>query len=208
MENQLQQALTFLPLVLGCVLLLCLMPVASPSKRQAMNWVMFLGALGLMVYGALQGSDLVGRELINMYQLKGQEGPTEIVMGTVQAPAWRWPVTAGCCLLLPVLLTWILRNRPAGSPGPGSYCGMLGIWVFASRLLLEHAAAPQGLVWALGPTMALPVLAFFLGGYVAARGKGFKSLMGAALVMGLLHVWPLWLGVTWPPPSTGEPTWT
>lgn len=181
-----QAALPFYPLTVGILLLLLFAPTFGEKARTTIAMAFLLGAAALGILAGANASTVSQLHVPTVFRRASTDSPHVFTIETVEAPGWRWPAAAALCLVIPSLLLLLRRARLPAVPSIVFYGALLSWWFLVTRLLLEKTAAPVGLVWATGPTVAALCIVVFAGAWAGRRGLGFLGWAGSLFLMALL----------------------
>jgi hypothetical protein len=185
MPELLVESLPWLPATLSVLVLWLLSPVLDEVGRRRIAVLFVLGAIGLIVIAVQRAGTANTLQVMNPFPVGPEMRSTAVRIETVTAAGWQWPAVAAGFLGILALLTFGGLRLPSRAPSPAARCTLVFAAFVALRLLFEKNAAPQGLCWATGGSIGLPILLAFAGYYAGSRRQGFGSFLGSLLLMAL-----------------------
>ncbi len=186
MEHLFQSSLPWLLVSMSAVVLLLLVPLVGTRARTAIAALLALGAVVAVGFAALAGGTERSLEVVNPFP-QGTDGQGQVlVFEQVTAPGWLWLVALAGMLALAAAVVMLSRKRQA-PPGLVFHALLVTAWLLVARLLFEKTAAPSGLVWATGVSMAIFPTVVFVGLYAARRGLSFGRFALGLLVLAILQ---------------------
>lgn len=187
MKEFLVQAVPYLPVTLLALTLMLLAPHVGEVGRRRIVLVFALAAIGLIVLAVRSAGSEVKLAVVNPFPVGSDMKSVPLQIETVTASGWQWPLCAAVfCGLVALLVFGSLRMR-YGAPNPAFYCALVATAFAGLRLVLEKNAAPQGVVWATGGSIGLPILVAFVGFYAAGRRQGFGRFLLTLLMFALMQ---------------------
>ena len=177
MKELLALAVPYLPVTLLALTLVLLAPHVGEVGRRRIVLVFAVAAIGLIVLAVRSAGSEVKLDVVNPFPVDSNLTEQKLRIETVTAAGWQWPLAAAVfCALVALLVFGSMRMR-YGAPNPAFYCAFVATAFAGLRLVLEKNAAPQGVVWAIGGSIGLPILVAFVGFYAAGRKQGFGRFL-------------------------------
>ncbi|HEX6813359.1 MAG TPA: hypothetical protein VF384_17190 [Planctomycetota bacterium] len=197
MKELLQVAVPYLPVTLLAMTLLLLSPNVGEVGRRRIALLFGLGAICLIGLSfSKAGAPPSTLDVVNPFPMGPDMKSTPVHIETVTAPGWQWPLACACFCGLVMLIVFGTVRLGFRAPKPASYCAFIATVFAAMRLVLEKNAAPQGLVWATGGSIGLPILVGFVGYYSGGRKHGFGQFVLTLVLFALLQRAAL-SGIAW-----------
>ena len=196
MSELLSASLPFLPVTLLVLVLLLLAPQFGEVGRRRLVALFGLGAVALIVFATQHASAKNTVAVVNPFPIGDDMKSTPVLVETVTAAGWQWPVVAAVFLALVALGQFGALRMAPRAPSPVVHCVFVATALAVLRLLLEKNAAPQALAWAVGGSIGLPILVGFAGFYAGRRAQGFASFALSLLLLAVVQR-AILTGIAW-----------
>jgi hypothetical protein len=187
MKDLLVLAVPYLPFTLLALTLVLLAPYVGEVGRRRIVLFFAVTAIGLIVLGVRSAGSEVKLDVVNPFPVGSDMKSVPLHTEMVTASGWQWPVAAAAFCGFTALLVFGGQRMSQGAPKPAFYCALVATAFGGMRLVLEKNAAPQGLVWAVGASIGLPILVAFVGFYAAGRKQGFGRFLLSLLLFALMQ---------------------
>jgi len=185
MREFLVLAVPYLPVTLLALTFMLIAPHVGEVGRRRIVLFFALSAIGLIVLAVRSAGSEVKLDVVNPFPVGSDMKSQALHIETVTASGWQWPLAAAVFCALVALLVFGSTRVAYGAPKPASYCALVATAFAGLRLVLEKNGAPQGVVWATGGSIGLPILVAFVGFYSAGRKQGFGRFLISLLVFAL-----------------------
>jgi hypothetical protein len=169
--------IALVPLVWISGAILLSWPLMPPNVRRLLAVAASVAGTAFLVK-AFQSEGLRDAPITSVY-LMGDPAVTGHAFASASLP---WYVVTAVCLLLGTIGLAASEERVASiARHPVALAVALSLGITAVRFVLEKAAAPPALSWAVGVTWLAPVVGAFLGWRVLEEGGGLRAVLGALL---------------------------